>query len=538
MKEIGIAVVGCGRWGMNHVRVWSELGYLKSVCDINPEQLMKVKNRYPNVKVTSKFSDVLSDPDINGVVIATPTPTHAPLAIQALECGKDVLVEKPLALTVSDGEKLVNLSKSNGKILMVGHVLEYHPAFQKLCQLAKNGELGKIQYIYSHRLNLGHIRAEENVLWSFAPHDVAMLLRLLETMPEEVICHGEAFLNHEIADVTLTVLRFPNQIQAHIFVSWLHPFKEHRFVVVGDKQMAIFDDTKPWAEKLVLYPHQIKWMNGQMPVIHAAEAKPVMIDEREPLKAECEHFLECIVNRRKPLTDGESALQVLYILETAYQSLKQKGQAIPLIKSGSEKVFIHPTATIDPGAEIGEGTKIWHYTHVMSGAKIGKNCVLGQNVFIGRNVRIGNGVKIQNNVSVYEGVELEDYVFCGPSCVFTNVKTPRSAFPRNRDEYLPTLVKRGATIGANATIVCGVTIGEWAFVAAGAVVTKDVPPYALVMGVPARIIGWVCQCGSRLSFSDQEATCSNCGRRYRKESDKVHCIEGGWENHADATENH
>ena len=521
MKEIGIAVVGCGRWGMNHVRVWSELGYLKSVCDINPEQLMKVKNRYPNVKVTSKFSDVLSDPDINGVVIATPTPTHAPLAIQALECGKDVLVEKPLALTVSDGEKLVNLSKSNGKILMVGHVLEYHPAFQKLCQLAKNGELGKIQYIYSHRLNLGHIRAEENVLWSFAPHDVAMLLRLLETMPEEVICHGEAFLNHEIADVTLTVLRFPNQIQAHIFVSWLHPFKEHRFVVVGDKQMAIFDDTKPWAEKLVLYPHQIKWMNGQMPVIHAAEAKPVMIDEREPLKAECEHFLECIVNRKRPLTDGENALQVLHILELAHQSLKQKGQVISFSEKGrlEKDVFIHPTATVDPGAEIGEGTKIWHYTHVMSGAKIGKNCILGQNVFIGRNVRIGDGVKIQNNVSVYEGVELEDYVFCGPSMVFTNVLNPRSEIERKK-EFRKTLVKRGATLGANCTIICGVVIGKYAFVGAGAVVTKNVPDYALVVGIPARVAGWVCECGIKLNFNNERAICHICGKRYLKINDQ------------------
>jgi UDP-2-acetamido-3-amino-2,3-dideoxy-glucuronate N-acetyltransferase len=526
MKGLGIAVVGCGRWGMNHVRVWSELGYLKSVCDINHEQLIKIKKQYPNVKTTDKFSDILSDPEIAGVVIATPTSTHVSLATQALEFGKDVLVEKPLALTASDGEKLVNLSKYNGKILMVGHILEYHPAFQKLCQLAKDGELGKIQYVYSHRLNLGRIRTEENVLLSFAPHDIAMVLRLLGTMPEEVACYGEALLNHEIADVTLTILRFRNRIQAHIFVSWLHPFKEHRFVVVGDKQMAVFDDTKPWAEKLVLYPHQVEWVNGQMPVAHAAKAKPVTIEEKEPLKAECEHFLRCILSRERPLTDGESALQVLRILDLAHQSLKQGGKIIPLYEKKSD-VFIHPTATVDPEVEIGEGTRIWHYTHVMSGAKIGRNCVLGQNVFIGRNVRIGDGVKIQNNVSVYEGVELEDYVFCGPSCVFTNVKTPRSAFPRSRDEYLPTLVKRGATIGANATIVCGVTIGEWAFVAAGAVVTKDVPPYALVAGVPARIIGWVCCCGSRLLFDENlEATCS-CGKRYRKEGDKVYCIDEG-----------
>jgi UDP-2-acetamido-3-amino-2,3-dideoxy-glucuronate N-acetyltransferase len=533
---IGVAVLGAGAWGINLVRNFHALGVLKAIVEPNEQRLQEVCSKYP-VEGFTDIDPVLERSDINAVVIATPASTHASLALQALEAGKDVFVEKPMALTVEDGEKLVQKAKELERILMVGHVLEYHPAVQKLKQLINEGELGRIQYIYSHRLNLGRIRTEENVLWSFAPHDIALLLRLLGTMPEEVFCYGEAFLNHEISDVTLTILRFPKHIQAHIFVSWLHPFKEHRFVVVGDKQMAVFDDTKPWSEKLVLYPHQIEWVKGQIPVAHSAETKPVEIEEKEPLRVECEHFLECVATRKKPLTDGESALRVLRVLEAAHQSLKQKGQPIPLLEGENEKVFIHPTATIDPDVEIGEGTKIWHYTHVMSGAKIGRNCVLGQNVFVGRNVRIGDEVKIQNNVSVYEGVELEDYVFCGPSCVFTNVKTPRSAFPRSRDEYLPTLVKRGATIGANATIVCGVTIGEWAFVAAGAVVTKDVPPYALVAGVPARIIGWVCQCGSRLSFNNHETTCSNCGRRFRKEEDRVYCIEGDRENHVNIAEN-
>ncbi|WP_323720628.1 acyltransferase [Acetomicrobium sp.] len=182
--------------------------------------------------------------------------------------------------------------------------------------------------------------------------------------------------------------------------------------------------------------------------------------------------------------------------------------------------FVHESSYIDDGARIGEGTKIWHFCHISGDCEIGSNCSIGQNVYVARNVRIGNHVKIQNNVSVYEGVILEDYVFCGPSMVFTNVKTPRCAYPRNTSaDYVKTLVKKNASIGANATIVCGVTIGEWAFVAAGAVVTKDVPPYALVAGVPARIIGWTCECGLPLRFEGKHAVCAECLKEYLKESE-------------------
>lgn len=184
--------------------------------------------------------------------------------------------------------------------------------------------------------------------------------------------------------------------------------------------------------------------------------------------------------------------------------------------------FVHESAYVDDGAEVGAGTKIWHFCHVMPGAVIGEGCSLGQNVFVANRVTIGSHVKIQNNVSVYEGVILEDYVFCGPSMVFTNVKTPRSAYPRNTSaDYLTTRVKHGASIGANATVICGVTIGEWAFVAAGAVVAKDVPAYALVMGVPGRVTGWVCECGETLHFEEEHATCTQCGKQYVRQEEGV-----------------
>jgi UDP-2-acetamido-3-amino-2,3-dideoxy-glucuronate N-acetyltransferase len=188
--------------------------------------------------------------------------------------------------------------------------------------------------------------------------------------------------------------------------------------------------------------------------------------------------------------------------------------------------FAHESAFVDEGAKVGEGTKIWHFCHVMGGAEIGQGCSLGQNVFVARGAVIGDHVKIQNNVSVYEGVILEDYVFCGPSTVFTNVKTPRAAYPRNTsDDYLKTTVKHGASIGANATIVCGVTIGAWAFVAAGAVVTKDIAPYALVAEVPGRRIGWVCECGVPLRFEGASATCAECHRRYEVAGEAVRRLD-------------
>jgi UDP-2-acetamido-3-amino-2,3-dideoxy-glucuronate N-acetyltransferase len=185
-------------------------------------------------------------------------------------------------------------------------------------------------------------------------------------------------------------------------------------------------------------------------------------------------------------------------------------------KAFEKNVFVHESACIDADVAIGKGTKIWHFSHVMGGTEIGEKCTLGQNVFVGPGVKIGNNVKIQNNVSVYEGVILEDDVFCGPSCVFTNVDRPRSGFPTERLKYLKTVAKRGTTIGANATIVCGRTLGEHSFVGAGSVVTKDVPAYAIVYGTPARIQGWICQCGQKLDFRGEKTACAGCGRKYRK----------------------
>ena len=226
------------------------------------------------------FKSVLSDPSIDAVALATPAITHYEMAKAALQAGKDVFVEKPLAIDVKHGERLVELAAATGRILMVGHILRYHPAILKLQELIQSGALGKIDYLYSNRLNIGKIRAEENILWSFAPHDISVMLALLNEMPNRVSCQSGAFLNNDVADVTLSHFDFPSGVQAHIFVSWLHPFKEQKLVVVGSEKMAVFDDTAE--HKLVLYPHKVEWKN-RVPTAVKAEAQAVAIDSGEPL---------------------------------------------------------------------------------------------------------------------------------------------------------------------------------------------------------------------------------------------------------------
>jgi UDP-2-acetamido-3-amino-2,3-dideoxy-glucuronate N-acetyltransferase len=279
----------------------------------------------------------------------------------------------------------------------------------------------------------------------------------------------------------------------------------------------VFDDVQA-ERKLVLYPHQVEWIDRH-PVARRSADEVIPLPAVEPLRVECQHFLECISTRHAPNTDGENGVRVLRILQASERSLNDHGQVLPLANA-TPSYFVDPTARVDQPVSIGAGTHIWHYSHVMANCEIGDNCNLGQNVHVAPRVRIGNNVKIQNNVSLYTGVELEDDVFCGPSMVFTNVINPRS-FINRKNEYQRTLVQRGATLGANSTIVCGVTIGQYAFVGAGAVVTRDVPDYALVVGSPAKQIGWMCSCGIRLEVSRDQGQCESCGTLYRLRNNRL-----------------
>ncbi len=504
-----VAVVGCGYWGKNLVRNFSQLGALQAVCDADSSRAAELGARH-GAEPVSELNQLLGMPDFQAVAIATPAALHFEIARKALLAGKDVFVEKPLALSIEEAQHLIDLAAHFKRILMVGHLLQYHPALLELKRMIAQGDLGRIQYICSNRLNLGKLRTEENILWSFAPHDVSVILALLGEVPTNVAAHGSCHLTPSVADVTTTHFQFASGVAAHIFVSWLHPFKEQKLVVVADRKMAVFDDTE-LERKLVLYPHHIDWLD-RAPVARKADGEVVPLPDEEPLQTECRHFLECVRQRKTPRTDGHEGLRVLRVLDACEKSLRSGGRLLA-IEAPGKPYFAHPTAVIDEPCEIGEQTCIWHFSHIMSGSKLGKHCNLGQNVVVSPGCRIGNNVKIQNNVSIYTGVELEDDVFCGPSMVFTNVINPRSHIER-KNEYRRTLIRRGASLGANSTVVCGVTVGQYAFVAAGAVVTHDVPDYALVMGVPARQTGWMCRCGIGLEISGESGRCPDCGEVY------------------------
>src|SRR5271166_5573744 len=340
---VRVAVIGCGYWGKNLVRNFAELGALAAICDPDRAAADQLAERYRGR--IAEFDSVLCDPAIAGVAIAAPAVLHAELARRAIEAGKHVFVEKPLALTVPEAEQLCALAERHDRRLMVGHLMQYHPAFTKLRQLVREGALGRLQYVYSNRLNLRKVRREEDILWSFAPHDLSMILSLVGQEPAEVGAQGGYYLHKTIADVTTTLLAFPGGERAHVFVSWLHPYKEQKLVVTGDRAMAVFDDAQPWSRKLLLYPHRIEWRET-MPVPQKAEADPVLLEEGEPLNLECRHFLDCIATGGTPRTDGREGLRVLRVLARASAALQRVPEVTPAPKPRSADVQIHPSAFV------------------------------------------------------------------------------------------------------------------------------------------------------------------------------------------------
>lgn len=331
-----VAVVGTGGWGKNLVRNYYEIpeANLKYVCDLDQDRLAEFAARMRDVTMTDSFEQVLSDPEVEAVIIATPAPTHHPLSKQALEAGKDVYVEKPFTLRMDHAEELIDIAAKGERILMVGHLLEYHPVVTRLKEMINADELGDIMYMYSQRLNLGTVREDENALWNFAPHDISTILFLLEKEPIKVAAHGQCYLQEGIEDVVFLTMHFADNTMAHIQVSWLDPHKVRKFTIVGSKKMAVFDDLDP-NEKLRIYDKGAR-LNANYDTyaeylgLRFGDVTIPHMQIGEPLRAECNHFLECVGTRKQALSDGADGLRVVKVLNAAQESLEKNGEPITL----------------------------------------------------------------------------------------------------------------------------------------------------------------------------------------------------------------
>lgn len=317
--DLSIALLGCGGWGKNLARNLSELGVLSLIVDPAP-QVAELAAGF-GVEYSDDPERALQNKEINGIVIATPASTHFDVAEAALNAGKAVFVEKPIALSTEQGEQLVRKAREAGQVLMVGHLLQYHPMFIRLKEIIEGGELGNVRYVASSRLNMGMIRTEENVIWSFSPHDISMVLGIAGSLPDKVSAIGAFALgNNDVADIGTIHLSWTNGLRADITSSWLSPEKEQKLVVIGDKAMAVFSDTLPWEEKLTIYRNQVINVDNR-PRAVTGVAETIKVPIGEPLKIEMQHFLECVATGSSPRTDAVEATRVLAVLQCAEESL-------------------------------------------------------------------------------------------------------------------------------------------------------------------------------------------------------------------------
>ena len=327
-NEINVGVIGVGNWGKNLVRNFAELpgSKLLTCCDRDEKRLAAVKARYGDVEVTEEPEDIFQNPDIQAVVVASTASTHFQFASRALESGKSVFVEKPLCTTAAQAQELCEMSETSGQILMVGHLLLYHPVVTKLKEIVDSGEIGELLYIYSQRVNLGKVRHDENALSSLGPHDISVMLYLFGETPTNVLATGTCYLQEGIEDIVFVTLRFPDNRMGHLHLSWLDPHKERKLTIVGTEKMAVFDDMQP-TEKIRIYEKSARVSEQYVSYTEAVTLTEgdiyiPRVKMREPLSIECNHFIECVRENKCPLTDGRNGLAVVRVLEAAQKSLK------------------------------------------------------------------------------------------------------------------------------------------------------------------------------------------------------------------------
>jgi predicted dehydrogenase len=330
VKPVRVGVIGLGYWGPNLARNFDRLGdcELRWICDSSGDALERLKPQFPSVRTTTELDDLLSDDELDAIAIATPVPLHAELAVRVLDAGKHCFVEKPLAQSVGDAERVVEAGDRSGKVLMVGHLLEYHPGVRKLKDVADSGDLGSIRYIYGNRLNLGKLRPDENALWSLGAHDVSVLLYLANEEPVQMHAFGESYMRPPIEDVVFCYLRFPSGLMAHLHLSWLDPHKERRLTVVGSDKMATFDDME-LEQKLVIYDKGFDedYSSYGEYIARSGDVWSPRVPNEEPLRIECRHFVECVRDGATPVSDGRSGLRVVRVLEGLQASLEESARA-------------------------------------------------------------------------------------------------------------------------------------------------------------------------------------------------------------------
>ena len=532
------ALIGCGRISPNHIAA-AKANHLEMVgiCDIDEEVLNDKAEKFDlgDVRRYTDYREMLREEKPELVAIATESGRHAAIALDCIEAGCSLIIEKPIALSLADADAVINAAKERGVKVCACHQNRFNKSIGKIREALETGRFGRMFYgtahvrwcrdyeYYSKAKWRGTWEQDGGALMNQCIHNIDLLRWMMGDEIDQVVGMTDR-LNHdyiEAEDMGIALVKFKNGSYGIIegttdlypknLEETLYLFGEKGTVKAGGQSVNRIEE---WRFGDTLDdPEEVKREFGENPPnVYGYGHTPLYAD-----------MIDAIENDREPYVDGEAGRRALELVLAVYKSAAEgKSVKLPLEECSTmdfkgrfgdrkEKIFVHPTSIVDDDVEIGEGTKIWHFCHIQSGARIGRNCSFGQNVNVSNNAVIGNGVKVQNNVSVYEGVELEDYVFCGPSCVFTNDLTPRARYPKGH-KYKKTVIRHDATLGANCTILCGHTVGEFATVAAGAVVTRDVEPHALVAGVPARRIGWVCECGQVL---DENLICPECGREYQ-----------------------
>jgi predicted dehydrogenase/acetyltransferase-like isoleucine patch superfamily enzyme len=462
---------------------------------------------------------LINDPEVHALAIATPVAYHYKLAKASLLAGKHTLVEKPLAASSAECEELIEIADEKGVVLMSGHTFLYSSSVRKICDIINAGDIGDIRYINSRRLNLGLFQKDINVVWDLAPHDISIILHILGELPLTVNCQGNAHVTSGVEDVTNLSLSFRNKKFATIQSSWLEPRKVREMTIVGTRRMIVYDDLQP-LEKIRIYdvrvdrpPHYDTFAEFHYSY-HYGDSYIPHIQQEEPLKVECQHFIDCIESGMEPTTSGRSGLELVTILEAATASLKANGAPLNFLRKRDDGCAPAPKAKsrrrsgrtsgrmsdgrgehqlIAPDVKLGRDVRIFGFVNLY-GCEIGDETKIGSFVEIQKNARIGARCKISSHTFICEGVTLEDNVFIGHGVTFINDRYPRAT---NGDGQLKseddwscevTLVKRGASIGSGVTLLGGITVGENAIIGAGSVVTGDVPANATVAGNPARVL--------------------------------------------------